>query len=89
MMEAAPNENLQYLLDYLRRTRAFDFSAYKAASLQRRVDHRLRLVGVDGYTDYVDYLEVHPDEFRHLFNTVLINVTDFFRVMEEKPTEPR
>ena len=28
-----------------------------------------------GFTDYLDYLEVHPDEFAQLFNTILINVT--------------
>jgi two-component system CheB/CheR fusion protein len=27
----------------------------------------------------MDYLEVHPEEFMHLFNTILINVTYFFR----------
>ena len=27
----------------------------------------------------MDYLEVHPDEFEQLFNTILINVTAFFR----------
>jgi hypothetical protein len=26
-----------------------------------------------------DHLEVHPEEFTHLFNTILINVTGFFR----------
>jgi two-component system CheB/CheR fusion protein len=34
---------------------------------------------VPGYAEYIDYLEVHPDEFAELFNTVLINVTSFFR----------
>src|SRR5207237_2921764 len=34
---------------------------------------------VNGYADYVDYLEVHPEEFAQLFNTILINVTSFFR----------
>jgi two-component system, chemotaxis family, CheB/CheR fusion protein len=34
---------------------------------------------IDCYGDYLDYLEVHPEEFSLLFNTVLINVTDFFR----------
>ena len=28
---------------------------------------------------YQEYLEVHPDEFATLFNTILINVTSFFR----------
>src|SRR5207302_10030921 len=31
------------------------------------------------FPDYVDYLELHTDEFVHLFNTILINVTGFFR----------
>src|SRR6185312_12324794 len=31
------------------------------------------------YAEYLDYLQVHPDEFTNLFNTILINVTGFFR----------
>jgi two-component system CheB/CheR fusion protein len=31
------------------------------------------------YGDYLDYLEVHPEEYEELFNTLLINVTEFFR----------
>jgi two-component system CheB/CheR fusion protein len=34
---------------------------------------------VTSFVDYRDYLEVHPDEFQSLFNTILINVTAFFR----------
>jgi two-component system, chemotaxis family, CheB/CheR fusion protein len=36
-------------------------------------------VGVPTIPEYVDYLEVHPDEFGALFDTILINVTGFFR----------
>jgi two-component system CheB/CheR fusion protein len=36
-------------------------------------------VGVDSHSAYVEYLELHPDEFVFLFNTILINVTGFFR----------
>src|SRR4051794_30461286 len=39
----------------------------------------MAVVGVDSYGAYLEYLEVHPGEFRELFNTVLINVTSFFR----------
>jgi len=70
------------LLDYLARTRAFDFSGYKPASVMRRVNKRMHEVGVEGFTEYIDYLEVHPDEFEALFNTILINVTAFFRDRE-------
>jgi two-component system, chemotaxis family, CheB/CheR fusion protein len=67
------------LLDYLKRTRSFDCSAYKRGSLMRRVQKRMQSVNIDSFVDYSDYLEVHPEEFAHLFNTILINVTSFFR----------
>jgi len=67
------------LLDYLKTSRGFDFSAYKVSSLMRRIQKRMREVGANSYPDYVDYLEVHPNEFGPLFDTVLINVTGFFR----------
>jgi two-component system, chemotaxis family, CheB/CheR fusion protein len=66
-------------LDYLKRNRGFDFTGYKSSSVMRRVHKRMQTVGIDSYGDYIDYLEVHPDEFLHLFNTILINVTSFFR----------
>jgi len=67
------------LLDYLRNSRGFDFTGYKRASLLRRIDKRLQTLGMTTYADYTDYLEVHPEEFSLLFNTILINVTRFFR----------
>ncbi len=67
------------LLDYLKTHRAFDFTGYKRASLERRMRKRLQAVGAAGFTEYQDYLEVHPEEFPTLFNTILINVTSFFR----------
>ncbi|HWD40302.1 MAG TPA: CheR family methyltransferase [Fimbriimonas sp.] len=70
------------LLEYLKLNRGFDFTAYKRSSLQRRVQKRMSQVNVEGYEEYLDYLEVHQDEFQHLFNTILINVTSFFRDQE-------
>ena len=67
------------LIDYLKRSRGFDFAGYKPASLERRIQKRMQSVGVREYPDYVDYLEVHPEEFEILFNAILINVTAFFR----------
>jgi two-component system CheB/CheR fusion protein len=36
-------------------------------------------VGCDTFVQYQDHLEVHPEEFPRLFDTLLINVTSFFR----------
>jgi two-component system, chemotaxis family, CheB/CheR fusion protein len=75
-----PNVNkFEHLLEYLRQSRGFDFSGYKRPSLMRRVLIRMQSVSVDDFTQYVDYLEVHPEEFAALFNTILVNVTSFFR----------
>jgi two-component system CheB/CheR fusion protein len=71
--------DFEKLLEYLKASRGFDFGAYKRSTLQRRVQKRMQIVGVDAYTEYLDFLEVHQDEFQHLFNTILINVTSFFR----------
>jgi two-component system CheB/CheR fusion protein len=76
---AEPNREFEELLEYLKRTRGFDFTGYKHSSLQRRIGKRLQMLGIEGYSGYTDYLEVHPEEFATLFDTVLINVTGFFR----------
>src|SRR5215207_9397079 len=67
------------LLVYLKEARGFDFTGYKRSSLMRRVGRRMGQVGIAEYPEYQDYLQVHPDEFTALFNTILINVTAFFR----------
>jgi two-component system CheB/CheR fusion protein len=67
------------LLEFVKDTRGFDFTGYKRSSIQRRVAKRMSEIGVETYDDYVDYLQLHADEFAQLFNTLLINVTSFFR----------
>lgn len=74
-----PDPAFEALLEHLKSSRGFDFTGYKRSSLMRRVDRRMVQVGVGSYADYLDYLELHGDEFTALFNTILINVTGFFR----------
>ena len=77
----APAEEgtVEDLLAFLRKYRGFDFDGYKRSSLVRRIRKRMGDVRVRTYADYIDFLQVHPEEFSHLFNTILINVTAFFR----------
>ena len=79
MNQAGPDQQLEALLEHLRRTRGFDFTGYKRSTLGRRVTKRMTEVGMGSFADYLDHLEVHPEEFPHLFDTLLINVTGFFR----------
>ncbi|MEV6239346.1 CheR family methyltransferase [Lentzea sp. NPDC051838] len=74
-----PDHDFEEVLNYLKESRGFDFTGYKRTSLMRRVRHRMAQAGVDTYPDYIDQLQVNADEFGILFNTILINVTAFFR----------
>src|SRR4051794_23625978 len=67
------------VLEYLKGARGFDFTGYKRSSIERRLRKRMEAVAIGSFMEYLDYLEVHPDEFAALFNTMLINVTGFFR----------
>ncbi len=82
MTELEPGPPFEALLQYLRQTRGFDFTSYKRTTLCRRVAKRMGDVHVESFDGYIDYLEVHTDEFARLFDTVLINVTSFFRDTE-------
>jgi two-component system CheB/CheR fusion protein len=76
---AGPEASFEALLEFLQRDRGFDFTGYKRPSLQRRVERRMQALGLADFQVYADYLQVHPGEFLLLFNSILINVTAFFR----------
>jgi two-component system CheB/CheR fusion protein len=75
----AEDESFEDLIKYLKESRNFDFTGYKRSSLARRVNRQMQDTGITSYDEYRDYLEMHPAEFTALFNTILINVTSFFR----------
>jgi len=79
MSDQPQKPDLERLLEYIRETRGFDFGGYKRATLLRRVAKRMVQVGVKDYAAYLDHLQGHPEEFAVLFNTILINVTSYFR----------
>ncbi|MBN3877072.1 MULTISPECIES: CheR family methyltransferase [unclassified Nostoc] len=79
MTSAERDPKFENLLIYLRQSRGFDFTGYKRSTLIRRVCKRMQSLNIENFEEYQDYLEVYPDEFNYLFNTILINVTAFFR----------
>ncbi|MFW5473828.1 CheR family methyltransferase [Knoellia sp. CPCC 206450] len=78
----ASDDDFERLLTFLKDSRAFDFTGYKRPSLLRRIRHRMREVSITSVDDYIDLLQLQPEEFTALFNTILINVTGFFRDSE-------
>ncbi|OMC48175.1 chemotaxis protein CheR [Mycobacterium sp. IS-2888] len=78
-MDGTTDEAFEALLRYMRDSRGFDFTGYKRTSLMRRVRHRMDQAGYTSFEEYLDVLQASSDEFASLFNTILINVTAFFR----------
>ncbi|WP_255450058.1 CheR family methyltransferase [Skermania sp. ID1734] len=74
-----PEYAFESLLRFLRDSRGFDFTGYKRTSLMRRVRHRMDHLRIETFAEYLDLLQADSDEFAALFNTILINVTSFFR----------
>ncbi len=76
---AGSSTEFEAVLTYIKEARGFDFTGYKRTSLARRIGHRMGQVGIERYDEYIDRLQASSDEFAVLFNTILINVTGFFR----------
>ena len=72
MREDENNPDFEALLDYIKRNRGFDLTGYKRSSLMRRVRKRMQMLEIENFSNYMDRLEVAPDEFVVLFNTILI-----------------
>ena len=75
----AKDVTLKDLLQELAEQRNFDFRGYKKTTLERRFRRRMFQLNVADYAQYGEYIRKHPDEVNHLLNTILINVTEFFR----------
>src|SRR5262249_51218146 len=70
---------LKDLLQELAEQRGFDFRGYKKTTLERRFRKRMFQLNIGTYAEYGDYIRNNPDEANALLNTILINVTEFFR----------
>jgi two-component system, chemotaxis family, CheB/CheR fusion protein len=71
--------SLEQLLTQLAEERDFDLRGYKRATLERRIKKRMAGVKTADYADYLEHIRRNPEEISALLNTVLINVTEFFR----------
>ena len=72
-------DEFEALLNYLKHSRGCDLTGYKHSTLMRRFAVRMQEIKIDNYRDYLQYLQSHPQECTALLDTVLINVTSFFR----------
>ena len=69
------------IIELLRSKSSHDFSLYKQGTLQRRIERRISLAGMDrnDWEGYLTLLTDDPNELEQLAKDLLINVTRFFR----------
>ncbi|MBR0995087.1 PAS domain-containing protein [Bradyrhizobium japonicum] len=80
---AAAAASLSRIADILRTRTGNDFHGYKQNTFLRRVQRRMQVVQIDEIAAYVEFLRSDKDEAQHLFNDLLIGVTEFFRDKRE------
>ena len=75
----AEQATLVDLVHALAEERGVDLRGYKQTTLGRRIQRRMQQLSIGTYQEYLEYVRQHPGETSELLNTVLINVTRFFR----------
>jgi len=73
---------LATILALLKSTTGVDFSQYKAATLNRRIQRRMVLYKLENLDDYAEHLRHNSAEVKALYEEILIHVTSFFRDSE-------
>jgi chemotaxis methyl-accepting protein methylase len=71
--------DLHPILDFVRKERKCNISAYNDATLQRCIEERLGATGSKNLREYLAYLQRRPDESDNLLDVLTINVSHFFR----------
>ena len=71
--------SLHQLISELANNLNLDLRGYKTTTLERRIRKRMAEASAHTYSEYLGKLHQDPHETDILLNTILINVTEFFR----------
>ena len=77
--QTTASPEISEIIALLRDKTGHDFSAYKQATLQRRLEHRMNAVRIGTRASYLKLLREKPAEAESLRKDLLIGVTQFFR----------
>ncbi|HWR13280.1 MAG TPA: CheR family methyltransferase [Terriglobales bacterium] len=71
--------SLKQLIHLIAEERGLDLRAYKSSTLDRRIRRRMFQLNISSASEYLSRIREDQQEVAELLNTVLINVTEFFR----------
>ncbi|MBV8642007.1 MAG: hypothetical protein JO070_11505, partial [Verrucomicrobia bacterium] len=72
-------QSVQRIFSLLRSSVGVDFTMYKPATVQRRIQRRMALLRIEKIEDYARLLRSNEAEIVALYQDILIKVTSFFR----------
>lgn len=76
---SVPDPSLGGIFQLLRKTTGVDFSHYRQSTMSRRIQRRMVVNNIDNPRDYLKFAQKDPAEINALYQSLLINVTSFFR----------
>ncbi len=77
--EAGPNDDISLIMSILRQHYNLDFSQYRPATIQRRIERRVGLTHSQTLDTYAQNLQGNRREIEALYHDLLVEVTEFFR----------
>ena len=73
------DEEFHFLVQKASKSSGVSLTGYRDAYLRRRIDLRMKAVGIDNYAAYTRFLDKNKNEMTEFMNTITINVTEFMR----------
>ena len=74
-----PGGELAAIFSLFRGRYGVDFTLYREATIQRRIERRMQMIRIRRLIDYVEILRNDPHELEQLYRDLLVEVTQFFR----------
>ena len=73
------DDNFNFLALKISKLSGITLAGYRDTYLRRRIDLRMKTLGINNYASYMGLLEKSPDELKEVINALTINVTEFMR----------
>ena len=78
-MVVSLDNDFNFLVRKISKSSGIVLTGYRDSYLKRRIDLRMKSVGVDNYASYLGLLERDQREMKEVINTLTVNVTEFMR----------
>ena len=73
------DDGFPFLVRKISKASGIVLTGYRDSYLRRRIDLRMKTLGLENYIMYTRFLENDPNELKEAINTITVNVTEFMR----------